>query len=117
MKKFISGFAVVAALLLSNVSSAVSIEDAYKFYAAEHTRETLLVVLSAYAEGMGWANTELESQGCAALYCQPGKLALTAQNIYRLTTDHIETADYEVDPDWPFEMLTLEALMEAFPCD
>ena len=117
MKKFISGFAVVAALLLSNVSAAISIEEARNLYAAEHDREALLVLLAAYQEGMGWANTKLESQGRAMLYCQPDKLALNGQNVYRLTTDHIETRDYEIDPEWPFEMFTLQALIEVFPCD
>ena len=118
MKKFMSGFAFVAGFLLSNASAALTIKDTRDMVEqGGDVRATIEIWLNGQQDGTSWANIELEQQGRAKLYCQPDKLALTGENVYRLTNDHIKARPFEVDSEWPFEMFVLPALAEAFPCD
>jgi hypothetical protein len=118
MGKFISGFAVVAALLLSNASAALTIKQTRDmFNQGGQDRELLTLYLNGYMSGFNWANVRLDAEGRAELYCPPEGFAINAENIYRMTDNYIKTQDKEVGSGWPFDLFISKALMNTFPCD
>lgn len=115
MKRLISGLAFVAALLLSNASAAISIENARANYEAGGDRkEMLLFYLQSQENGLSWANVELEMAGREPLYCPPSKLNLNGENVYSLTNDYVTKNDALSSA--PFDMYVMRALYDAFPC-
>lgn len=80
--------------------------------------QSFKLYLGGVGEGYGWANTFLEREGYPQLYCQPGKLALNADNYAQILADHITKPDVKATlrPDFPIELLLLHALQSALPC-
>ena len=119
MKNIINGFGFIAALLLSHGSAAITIDEAREDYAAGGTKQFMLeLYLNGQQQGLQWVNIEFEDIGRDPLFCSPGKMAITGENVYRLTNDYIkerEDAD-SIEGSWPFTMYVMRALVDAFPC-
>jgi hypothetical protein len=72
--------------------------------------KTSRTAFKTYLNGMGvgysWANTMLNQRGLPLLYCQPGKLALGADNYADILQREI-TNRSSIKPDDPIEALLL----------
>lgn len=75
-----------------------------------------LLILDGYANGMEWANTELESRGDALLFCAPRKLAITAEQNADILRQYIKTPPGSRVADLPAGIVLLNALRATFPC-
>lgn len=79
---------------------------------AEH--ETAFGYLTGLNAGFSVSNALLLNRGKSMLYCQPGKLALTAYQmddmLVRYVADHPKLADQWVS------LVMAYALIETFPC-
>jgi hypothetical protein len=78
------------------------------------------VINQAYIHGVGegfnWVNGGMVSIGRPPLYCQPPKLALTAQNYVDMLDAKIKSQENAATPETHVEPLLLFALMDTFPC-
>ena len=72
-------------------------------------------VYKIYVDGLGtgytWANTLLNAEKRKMLFCQPGSLALEAENYVRILNDGIKTADTGY-----IELTLINQLIRTFPC-
>lgn len=70
--------------------------------------------LSGMAAGYGWMNAELQSAKRPMVYCQPEKLALSAEIVAQLLSGYLKR-----HPEFKqssIGLVTLNALKDAFPC-
>ena len=70
--------------------------------------------LSAYENGLGWANAHLENEGQRRLYCPPGQLALTPDQVVDIFRRFV--ARNPEAGNSPAGMVLLFALQDTFPC-
>jgi hypothetical protein len=66
-------------------------------------------------QGMDWYNTQLEYVGGKQLYCAPGKLALTVDQILGIVERYLDKHG-TIRKD-PVGAVLLTALIETFPCN
>ena len=80
--------------------------------------DVLETQVSGMIIGLGWANAELVDRKEIPLYCQPGKLALTAENALDLLDEFLKRPSLQ-SPEarqLPYGTVLLAALQDAFPC-
>jgi hypothetical protein len=78
------------------------------------TQKVMRETLEWVASGIGWANTDLHSMHQQRLYCQPGKLALTGEQLEDMLERHVQEELFAAD--YPFGLVLLESLKKVFPC-
>jgi hypothetical protein len=113
LKLSIVGLALLA--WASEAGAALSINQYLEF---EKTEPKLLeFYLSRLLTGYGFSNTELDKRKQPKLYCQPGNLAITVDNIKQLVADEIknETSVGKAMIGL-LDVKVLRILQKAFPC-
>jgi hypothetical protein len=64
--------------------------------------------------GISWVNVDLKTKHQRQLYCQPGKLSLTGEQLIDMLQKHVQ--EVPIAADYPFGLMLLEALIKVFPC-
>ena len=70
--------------------------------------------LYGVAEGWLWANELQKQQHGPGLYCQPGKLSLTSDQVYTILQQYVD--EHPKSAADPAAYVLLSALRETFPC-
>jgi hypothetical protein len=92
-------------IVLGSISPANSEID-FKDYRDLKNTPAFKTYLNGVGVGYSWANTMLNQRGLPLLYCQPGKLALGADNYADILQREI-TNRSSIKPDDPVETLLL----------
>ena len=77
-------------------------------------RECVQLVVGYTENGLSWANAYLQHKGEAPLYCQPERLALTAEQSIDILRRYVN--DHPAARDKPFGLGLFDALQETFTC-
>ena len=76
--------------------------------------QIFLYVLDGYANGFGWANSELKERGQAPLFCPPEDLAITAEQTADILRRFVRERPQAGNA--PAGLALLMALQNVFPC-
>ena len=107
----------VCALALSQAFADMPVKD-YKIARAQGLGPAVRAYIYGIGNGYSWANAKLKADKQHPLYCEPGKMALNAENYVGLVDDALKNPDFAglaKDAD-PVELLLLAQLILAFPC-
>ena len=77
-------------------------------------RECVQLVVGYTENGLSWANAYLQHKGEAPLYCQPERLALTAEQSIDILRRYVN--DHPAAGNEPFGLGLFDALQETFTC-
>ena len=109
---------ITAGLLCASHTNALSIEKTREAYTqGGDGRLTTEVYLAGMAQGFMWANAELDSRETPRIFCPPPKLPLSGSTVYQLSINYVDENKGWLDEELPMGFATLQALLEAFPCD
>ena len=119
MKKLLG--IVVLSLLWCNISSAEVNSDLYLEHRDSKSKEIVNFFdshLSGMASAFTYANAQLKVSKQDLLYCQPGQLSLTIDNIKNFIDDQIEENKKlnVYNGEEPITLLLLTRLKTVFPC-
>jgi hypothetical protein len=104
----------VALLAVLAVSLPARADLLTKLALARSSDPTTRTYFQGLADGMGWANATAREDGKAPLFCQPGKLALTTEQIINIVQRYADKDTFFMDMPLGATMIT--ALKEVFPC-
>ena len=112
---------VVLSLLWCNISSAEMNSDLYLEHRDSKSKEISSIFdshLSGMTSAFIYANAQLEVNKQDLLFCQPGKLSLTVENIKRFIDDQIEENKKlnVYNGEDPITLILLTRLKTVFPC-
>lgn len=119
MRIISGGLAIVAVITgLVAAPSPARAENSAKWFLdqIDGGNTVALVVLDGYANGMSWANTDLKLRGLPPLFCEPDRLAITAQQNADILRRYVDGAGAALAED-PAGLVLLYALKDTFPCD
>ena len=118
--------AIGTTIFFSSVSIAQA-EILVKGYKKSLERKDKMIIfyVGSVGTGMSWANSKLEHEGRAPIYCEPREFVLEDDNYIRILNDEIERwekaakdkSDFQKIQDFPIELILLEGLERTFPCD
>lgn len=109
-------FALGLLLLAGSAHAELYVPDYLVARHASNWEGTRLWVLGL-GEGYMHANTKLKHRRQAPFYCQPPRLAMTADNYVRILDDYIEEQPKAADlSKITISLMMLEALEASFPC-
>ena len=78
-------------------------------------RQTLLIDIKGLQEGVSWADAYNQARGVARLYCPPGVLFfLEPERLIDMLRREVEARP--VIRQEPWQLATIEALRNVFPC-
>jgi hypothetical protein len=110
--------AIMAVVGLWIVASAVpahaemSAKDLISEYRAGN--QWTAVFILGIENGLGWEESYQDENGGVAIFCQPGKLALTVEQDVDITSRYV--AANPKSAEYPFGMALLLAMKDTFPC-
>lgn len=91
-------------------------EIALKSFNTAKNNPTYRLYIGGVGVGLSWANIRMATKGIPPLYCQPESLALNSDN-YISFIEQAVAKEPDLHQDMPIELILLDALVDAFPCD
>jgi hypothetical protein len=104
--------AIIAAALLTVAlpASAQHTDAAHAIAQFKQGDVAIRILVMGEVDGLGWANVDL----AAPLFCQPVKLALSADQIFDIMERYLNS--HPEKGQFPVGMVVKLSLKEAFPC-
>ncbi len=79
------------------------------------TKQSIVAILSAMEDGIGWANAELRKRkDTPPLYCVPDGFVLSGEQILEMLRK--EVSDTPSSAEHPYGLVMLQTLEKTFPC-
>src|ERR1700693_2835854 len=95
----------------ANVKKVLNLYDA----GSPAEKESIVTILQAVEDGMGWANTDLaKRKDTPPLYCVPDQFVLTGEQILEMLRKEVKENPSSAEDSYGLVMLL--TLKRAFPC-
>ena len=79
-------------------------------------KESIVTILTAVEDGMGWANAELKKRkDTSPLYCVPDGFGLTGEQILEMLRKEVK--ENQSSAEESYGLVILETLEKVFPCN
>jgi hypothetical protein len=105
---------VVASISAIGASSNIEMSVRHYEYFKANGGDAFTLYLKGLENGFGVANAFLTIESKRPLYCQPGKLVLTHDNVARILDAEMKVTRRDLDT--PLSMVVLDGLRRTFPC-
>jgi hypothetical protein len=106
---------VTLIIIVSGISPAYS-EVSFKDYETLKNTKEFRLFIAGVGEGAGWSNVLLESRGSKKLFCQPGNLNLSADDLLDVVKREVNANAKVFKSDTPLGLILIKGLMDIYPC-
>lgn len=107
--------AVFFAMAVSSGAFAQSVTvESYINEKREDYRDFSKIWLDGVYNGLLVASIDMAQDNRGSLFCPPGKMAMTNDQVKSIIDQYLTT--HKVQMDWPISVVLLGALKEVFPC-
>jgi len=107
--------AAAAAVSLALAAAPAAAEPTVGQWRANRDDPQMTAFLLGFASGTGWANTDLEAEGRARVFCQPKQLSLT-YDLLKQILEAFLVANPGIEDDMMVTGVLLFALKDRYPC-
>jgi hypothetical protein len=94
----------------------MSLTRLMQFYNQSETKEQVVMTVSLMEQGVGLANTFIKNRQQAPLYCPPGNLALTGEQVIDIMQRWVFDKPAAIGKEIAWQIIMINALQDVFPC-